>query len=181
MSPAVLGLQIVAWIIVPYALTSTLAQILFASGNQALDLRVNLIAVTANTLANLPVIPRFGFIGAATTSLLAACLQVSLQYRYVRRRVFDPAVLAKLGRIAGAGLASLAILELLAAYHPILATALGISCYVLALWSLGVVERRHLSAAWANGSQAVRRIVARLASMMRSNGNLTARQPPVAK
>src|SRR5262249_2538050 len=57
MPPAVLGLQIVAWIIIPYALTSTLAQILFASGNQTLDLRVNFVAVTANLVLNLLLIP----------------------------------------------------------------------------------------------------------------------------
>ena len=181
MTPAIAGLQIVAWLIIPYALTSTLAQILFASGNQGLDLRVNFIAVLTNASVNALLIPRFGFVGASVAALLTTCLHVSLQYRYVRARVFDPAVLSTLGSIAATALASCLVIQIASAYGSVVATALGLACYAAGLWALGIVERRHLTLVSTQAARLARRAGARFGSDSRSGADLTARRPPVAK
>ena len=144
MTPAIVGLQIVAWLIVPYSLTSTLAQILFASGNQALDLRVNFIAVLTSATLNFFLIPRFGFVGAAATALVTISLHVTLQYQFVRRRVFDPHAVAAFARIGVVTIASSAVMVVGGGYTPILATTLGLVCYAAGLWMTGIVERRHV-------------------------------------
>jgi O-antigen/teichoic acid export membrane protein len=180
MSAAVQGLRVVAWLMIPYALTNTLAQILFASGNQALDLRVNAVAVTTNLTLNLLFIPRFGFVGAAATSLISMMVHVSLQYRYVRRRLFDPGLSTALTRVAGVGIASLLLTMVCSGYHPFVVTALGITCYVLGLWSAGVVRTQHLITARDYTRTAVRSVAGR-AFRDRAPGELNVRRPPVVK
>jgi O-antigen/teichoic acid export membrane protein len=144
MSPAVTGLQIIAWVMVPYALTNTLAQILFATGNQAFDLRVNLISTVANIVLNLLLIPRLGFVGASVAAVCSMCLHVLLQYTYVRRIVYDPHVLGTFARIGGAGTAALAVLLLVRAYHPFLAAVSGLALYIAALSATGILRSDHV-------------------------------------
>lgn len=175
MSAAIRGLQIIAWLIIPYALTNTLAQILFASGNQALDLRVNAAAVIANLALNLALIPSFGFVGAASASLMSILLHVSLQYWYVSRRIFDPAVLATLARIVAVGLASclVTMVAIGAGYHAFVATGFGLTCYAVGLWAVGIVHREHV--------RTVRTYVAAASGKLvrnRSARAFDARQPP---
>jgi O-antigen/teichoic acid export membrane protein len=144
MRPAILGLQIVAWVMVPYTLTNTLAQILFASGNQVLDLRVNLMSTIANVLLNLALIPRWGFIGASAAAVGSMCFHVTLQYTYVRTRVHDPKVLGSFARIGGAAAVAFATILLLAARHPIVALFAGLACYAAALRIVGILRGEHL-------------------------------------
>ncbi len=178
MSPAIHGLQIIAWLIIPYALTNTLAQILFASGNQALDLRVNAAAVLANLTLNLALIPHWGFVGAASASLISILLHVGLQYRYVRQRIFDPAVLAPLARIGVIGLVACLVttVGIGIGYHAFLATALGLMCYALGLWAAGIVHREHLRTVRDYAATASGKLV-----RDRSARTLNARQPPAVK
>jgi O-antigen/teichoic acid export membrane protein len=174
MTPAVRGLQIVAWLIIPYSLTSTLAQILFASGQQALDLRVNAISVVVNTCLNLLLIPRAGFVGASMAALLTISLHVTLQYRYVRSRVFDPGALGPLARVAAVTLISFLVLLAGQAHNPFAVTTLGIACYGLGLWLMGVVEARHVMLVW-DGAVGFLRARSRVAPLP------AATQPPVVK
>ncbi len=51
-TPAAQALAVMAWVMIPYTLTNTLAQILFATGNQAFDLKVNVIATLTSVLLN---------------------------------------------------------------------------------------------------------------------------------
>ncbi|MBI3769545.1 MAG: flippase [Deltaproteobacteria bacterium] len=165
MRPAILGLQIVAWLMIPYALTSTLAQILFASGNQALDLRVNVIAVTVDTCLNLLFIRQWGFIGASIAVLISMTLHVSLQYHYVRQRVFDPAALATFARLTVVALASGLVSFGAYRYNPFLVTLVSLACYAFGLWAIGVVHRHHLVLAAKRTAAAIRFGSHRLARM----------------
>ncbi len=178
MSAAIRGLQITAWLIIPYALTNTLAQILFASGNQALDLRVNAAAVLANLTLNLALIPHFGFVGAASASLMSIMLHVSLQYRYVCQRIFDPAILVPLARIAVVGLVScvLGTAGIVGGYHPLVSTGAELACYALGLWAVGIVHRDHLRTLRGYGATAVGKLL-----RDRSARPVSARHPPAAK
>src|SRR6185369_8843397 len=97
LAPAATGLQIVAWVVVPYSLTNTLAQILFATGNQSFDLRVNVIATVASVALNLLLIPKWGFVGASVAAVASISLHAILQYRYVRANVEDPDALRPFG------------------------------------------------------------------------------------
>lgn len=177
MRPAIPGLQIVAWLIVPYALTSTLAQILFASGNQALDLRVNFLSVIANGVLNVVLIPSLGFIGAAVAALTTTCLHVTLQYGFVQRHVFDPAVLRPLAYIAGAAALSCLVVQLVLAYNPLVATTIGLGVYAAGLSVSGVLERRHLELAWRRARSISRGASLWLTSLPRFIGDISARRP----
>jgi O-antigen/teichoic acid export membrane protein len=156
MSPAILGLQIVAWLIIPYSLTSTLAQILFASGNQALDLRVNIVAVLVDTALNLIFIRQWGFVGASLAVLMSMMLHVSLQYRYVRQCVFDPTLLTTFARLAIVGCASYLVTLAGQGYNSWLVTLAALTCYAVGLWTIGVVRRHHVVSAGKRAVAAIR-------------------------
>ncbi len=147
MEPATLGLRIVAWVMIPYALTTTLAQVLFAAGLQAYDLQVNVVAMLTSAAANLVLIPRFGFVGAALASVIATSTHVAMQYRYVKKHVYDPRALAPLGRIGAATAAALAVMTVLGVWKPFVAVSAALVAYAVVLWMLGVVRTDHVRAA----------------------------------
>ncbi len=142
-APAAAALTILAWVIVPYALANTLAQILCATGNQASDLKVNVVATTVSLLLNLLLIPRWGFVGTSIAALCTVTLHVTLQYAYVHRRVHDPAMLGPLLRIAAAGVAAWAVVVFLRARSPLLASLLAVLTYAVGLRMTGVLTSAH--------------------------------------
>jgi O-antigen/teichoic acid export membrane protein len=144
LGPAANALRILAWVIVPYSLSNTLAQILFASRNQSADLKVNLIATTFSVAVNLVLVPRLGFVGTSIAALLTVSLHVSLQYLFVRMRVQDPGILGPFVRIAGAGLAAWVALSAARAWSPIVASALGLVAYAAGLWFAGILTKDHV-------------------------------------
>ena len=162
MAPAATALQIVAWVMIPYALTSTLAQVLFATGNQVFDLRTNLCALVTSVALNLVLIPRWGFVGASVASLGSMMVHVSLQYMYVRRQVFDPGLLDAFARTVATGLGAWVVMLLVGGRNPALATAAGFTCYTLGLWLTGLVKVSQVR--WTlrrviTGAQGLRRAV----------------------
>jgi O-antigen/teichoic acid export membrane protein len=148
LAPAADGLRVVAWVIVPYALANTLAQILCATRNQAADLKVNLIATSASVLMNLVLIPRWGFVGTAVAAVLTVSLHVSLQYLFVKRRVHNPSILGPFLRIALVGLVAWVALWSTRAWSPILASALSVLVYAVGLWFVGILTTDQMRRAW---------------------------------
>jgi O-antigen/teichoic acid export membrane protein len=146
LEPAALGLRIVAWVMVPYALTTTLAQVLFAAGLQAYDLRVNMIAMVTSAVANLALIPQFGFVGAAVASVISTSTHVAMQYRYVRKHVYDPEALGIFTRIAAATVVAVLTIVALRSRPPFVAVTAAIGCYGLGLCILGVLRPDHIRA-----------------------------------
>jgi O-antigen/teichoic acid export membrane protein len=135
---------VMAWVMIPYTLTNTLAQILFASGNQAFDLKVNVIATVTSVLLNVALISRWGFVGAAFASLGTMILHVSLQYSFVRRHVYDPRMTQTFARIGAATLAGIVVLMAVRPWSPILAAGLGSVAYVAGIHLAGILTRAHV-------------------------------------
>ncbi len=148
LAPAADGLRVLAWVIVPYSLANTLAQILCASRNQAADLKVNLIATSASVAMNLVLIPRLGFVGTSIAALLTVSLHVSLQYWFVKRRVHDPGVLGPFLRIAVATCGAWMALWCTRPWSPLFASGVGVVAYALGLWFLGILTRDQMRRAW---------------------------------
>ncbi len=161
LAPAVAGLRIVAWIVVPYALTNTLAQILFATGNQAFDLRVNVMATIANVLLNLILIPVWGFVGASIAAVASITVHATLQYRYVRDNVENPNVVQPFLWMGASAAVALVVMLVGATRYPIMGAIAGLACYGAGLWAGGVVDRTHLSWLQREVSTQLRRASAR--------------------
>jgi len=143
-APAGQALAVMAWVMIPYTLTNTLAQILFASGNQAFDLKVNLIATLTSVIFNVALIPYFGFVGAAVASLGTMILHVSLQYRFVRRHVHDPGMAPTFIRLGIGACAGAAALLILRPWSPTIAAAVALATYGVALGMTGILTRAHV-------------------------------------
>lgn len=167
MAPAIVGMQIVVWVMVPYAISSTTSQILFATGNQLLDLTVNAIAVATSVALNLILIPRIGFVGAATTAVCVMSLHSVLQYAFVRSRVCDPGALGDLLRVGIVTAVAAVGAHAAARWGVAPALVVAMAVYGTGLWSVGVLKRAHLVRAlataervWARASAVSRRAVA---------------------
>src|SRR6185312_9437271 len=132
----------------PYAMTSTLAQMLFATGHQGLDLRCNIVATVVNVACNLVLLPRIGFVGAAVAALVAALVQCGLEYVYVRRRLPAATEPPRLARTAA--VAAVALVAVLAFQRsPVVGVAVAMLVYVAGLGLTGVLERSHVADAAA--------------------------------
>ena len=64
-----------------------LASSLFASNRQAVDLKVNLLGLGANLALNSLLIPRFGALGCAWSTLLSICLFLLCQCLFLGREI----------------------------------------------------------------------------------------------
>jgi O-antigen/teichoic acid export membrane protein len=138
------SLQVLAWTLAPLAIAIVLAQVLFSADRQALDLRTNVIASIVSVAGNLLLIPRFGAVGAACATLVAATTYAAFQYAWTRRFVVDPDALGDLGKIALAALASTAVIALLQPTSVWIATAAGLAVYGAALLIFGFVQAERL-------------------------------------
>jgi O-antigen/teichoic acid export membrane protein len=89
-------LQILSWSAVLVILRGTFRQALNAAGRQDLDLRCAGTAMVVNVGLNLFIIPRFGIIGAAVTTLTAEVIWITLAsfffYRHVDRLTLLPTI-----------------------------------------------------------------------------------------
>lgn len=144
-------LRILTWSVVPFALASLFAQVLFAANLAVLDLRVNVIAVCFNAALNMLLIPRWGAHGAAATALASSVVYAALEYHYVRDRVTKPALAATLARIsaaAGLGLGA-ATGALWLAWPSVVAVVAALLAYTAALVFSGSIGRRDVLATYA--------------------------------
>lgn len=144
LAPAADALRVLAWTLIPVGVGTTLAQMLFSANRQAVDLRVNLVAMVVAVVGTAVCVPRFGAVGAAAVMLLAATLHALLQYVFVRQRVADPSaidVLVKLLIVAGA---SSVLTAVVATRDPIVAGVVGLGAYAIGTLVTGLVSRRDL-------------------------------------
>lgn len=85
-------LQILIWVVAPYAVSQIFAYALVASNNQRYDLFVNAVSMLTNVLLNWFLIGRWGYLGAAWAAVIAILVYVALQVPFVFRQVlkFEP-------------------------------------------------------------------------------------------
>jgi O-antigen/teichoic acid export membrane protein len=134
-------LRVLAWSVVATSCAATLAQILFAAGLQAVDLRVNVLATVFVALVGAVGVPRFGAAGAAYAVLASTMLYAGLQYAFVRRAVVDPALgpfVAKLGAVALIGALAMRCAP---AAPTIAAGAVAVAAYAATIWATRMLGR----------------------------------------
>ena len=128
---------------VPLMLYKDVAMIaMIVSGREAAVLRMTAIAVVFNLAANILVIPRYGMLGAASTTLATELLRAALAAWYVRRDGFTLAPARRFAKAALAALAMAAALHLAGPRPVWLLIPLGAAVYAAALVVTGAVELR---------------------------------------
>jgi O-antigen/teichoic acid export membrane protein len=143
------SLAVLAWTLVPLGLACVLAQVLFAAGRQAADLRTNVIATVASVLANAVLIPRFGAVGAAAAMLGSMTLYAALQYRWVVAYVLDPRMLGFVGRlVAVVAVGVAAAVAAVGGDHLFVAAVLAASITFVGALLAGVITRDELEHVW---------------------------------
>jgi O-antigen/teichoic acid export membrane protein len=80
-------LQILIWVVVPYAISQIFDYALVASNNQRFALWVIAVSMAANLVLNWFLIRRMGFLGAAWAALISVQIYVALQIPFVFREV----------------------------------------------------------------------------------------------
>ncbi len=143
-SGGAVSLAILAWSLIPLTVSIVLAQVLFAAGRQAVDLRTNLIATLFTVPANLLLIPRFGATGAAIAMLASMTAYATLQYVWTRQYVLDPGALDELAKVTLVILIGVAVTSVLLASNPVVAVVAGVSANAAAAIALGLVTRQEL-------------------------------------
>lgn len=133
------ALRILAWSLIPIVLAATLAQVLFAASRQALDLKVNLIAIVVSIVAGVGTIPHWGAVGGAATVLLSTSLYAVLQYLWVRGAVMDPSSLGLLGKLLAIALAGAGAMLLVDETSHLLAGVVGVTIYGVGIWITRIV------------------------------------------
>lgn len=147
---AAMVLRLLAWTIIPYSLACILAQILFSTNHQVLDLRVNIIATLVSIGLNMLIIPLWGAMGAACVSMISMTLYASMQYFYVSTRIVNPALIPlfiKMG-LMGLGGWTTIIIALFLGWNPFLVGCLGVAVYTLGLLGSGVLTQQDFSATY---------------------------------
>jgi len=128
----VLRLHIVS--LIPFSLVLLLAQTLIATDNQAVDLKINIVAACMNVILNLVFIPPLGVIGSVLATLITIAVFYFLQNVYVKRFLFVVSV------------ARLSVRPLLAAL------GMGVVTYGLRDWNLfiniGISALTYVGLAW---------------------------------
>ena len=108
---SILPLQILSWAAVLVILRGTYRQALNAAGQQKLDLRCAGLAMTINVGLNLIIIPQYGIVGAALTTLTAEAVWLILASYYFYHHVNSISLLPYLLHpIAAAGVMSICFL-----------------------------------------------------------------------
>ncbi len=138
------SLALLSWTLLPLMTAAVLAQVLFAAGKQAIDLRVNIISTAINVPANVLLIPRMGAAGAALAVLVSMSVYATLQYFWTRQHVGDPEAVPFLSKIVAISLASVVVAMLLLRINVIAAATIGLATYAVAGIAMGLVTRHEL-------------------------------------
>jgi O-antigen/teichoic acid export membrane protein len=117
--------------------------VLIAAGRQRLLTAAFVAAVVFNFAANLVLIPRFSYVGAAVVTVVSE-LVLLVPFQRAASKVTPGVGLVREARIPLLGTLLMApvVWWLRDALHPLAAVAAGSVVYVLALWSLGGIDAR---------------------------------------
>lgn len=144
LAEAAASLRVLAWALVPVALATTLAQMLFAADKQAIDLRVNLLATVVSVAAGMLLVPFWGAVGAAVAVLISSSVYAALQYRFVCQMVTDVAARRLMTTLATIAASSALLMLLVENAHPILTGIVGLAAYAVGLTLAGLITRSDL-------------------------------------
>jgi O-antigen/teichoic acid export membrane protein len=151
-------LPIMALMLVPQTVSITMGRVLVASGNQKRVMVATGLALVVNVGLNLTLIPRFGYMGAATAAMASELAVASVNVYYVQRYVTRTRILRAIARPALAAVAAGAAIRFMPWLHLYTALPLAAALYAIGLLGLRAFSSSELNQAWA----AVRQGAARL-------------------
>ncbi len=128
---------------IPFLVAKDIAMVaMVAGGHEKAVLRFTGFAVVFNLAANLLVIPRFGMVGAASTTLATEILRALLGMLYVRREQLPLPPFSRLWRTLAASAAMALALLMLPELHVLVTVTLGALVYAVVLVAFGGIERK---------------------------------------
>lgn len=134
----VLRLHIVS--LIPFSIAFILAQVLIATNNQVVDLKINIIAAGTNLLLNLALIPAFAEIGAVLATLITIILFNELQIRYLRKHLFPIPLTSIMGRTLLASACMAGITYLLRDWNLFVNICISAMVYLLMVFLFGAAS-----------------------------------------
>jgi O-antigen/teichoic acid export membrane protein len=141
------SLQVLAWVLVPMALATTLAQMLFAADKQVIDLRVNVLATVVSVAAGTLLVPKWGAVGAAVAVLSSASVYAALQYVFVCQAVTPVSAAGQMAKLFAIAAATALLMLLMRGANPVMAAVAGLIAYAGGLALARVITRGDLDRA----------------------------------
>jgi O-antigen/teichoic acid export membrane protein len=138
------SLAVLAWSLLPLGAACALAQVLFAAGRQAVDLRVNVIATVVSVGTNLVLIPRFGAVGAALAMVVSMSLYAGLQYFWADREVVRLGAIDYVVKTVAVVVCAVLAVRALEGTSLPLAVTLGAGTFIVGTFVAGLVTRADL-------------------------------------
>ncbi len=139
-------LQIVAWSLVPLALNRALGQVLLATMQERITLRIVVINTIISLILGLILINLYGVVGAAIATLVTRLINLAQQYRPVSRVLGSVGLLKSSWKAALASMGMGIVLSIFAdRLNLLLAILIGAVIYttllcLIMLWSYGGVK-----------------------------------------
>lgn len=146
---AATALRVMAWALIPAALTSVLGQVFLADSRERVTLRIVASNLVVSVIAGVILIAAFGLIGAAVAAVLARAVNLWQHYRPVSRLIPSLSLRHIGWKPAVAGLCMAAFFAVAPAGHLVLTAACAGTLYlgvVLALTMTGGGPRRFRAA-----------------------------------
>jgi O-antigen/teichoic acid export membrane protein len=140
---AAMALSILIWYL-PLSYANGLTQyVLIAAGRQHLLTGAFVAALAFNLVANLALLPRFSYVGAAAVTVLSECVLL-VPFRWAVGQVAPGVSLLSAARapVLATLLMVPAMWWLRDALHPLAAVAAGLAVYPLGVWSVGGLDER---------------------------------------
>jgi O-antigen/teichoic acid export membrane protein len=130
------ALRVVVWTLLLVAVTSVLGQVLYASLQERLNLRIVAVDAVAAVMLGGVLVARYGVVGAAVAMLLTRLLDCALHYVAVEKRLFRVRLVRSTWRAGLAG-AVMAVYLVEAGDHAVwVSAAVGLGIYVVVLLPL---------------------------------------------
>jgi polysaccharide transporter, PST family len=129
-------LPIMALMLVPQTISITMGRVLVASGNQKRVMVATGLALVVNAGLNLTLIPRFGFMGAATAAMASELAVAGVNVYYVRRYVARTHLSRAIFRPVLAAIAAGAAIHFMPWLHLYVALPLAAVLYAIGLFGL---------------------------------------------
>jgi len=136
------ALRILLWIIPIMASRTVYRSTMLSHGLQKDYLWIVLSAAVANTVLNLLLIPRYSYLGAASTTLICELLVLVLAYETVARKVVRLALVPHVWRPFAACIPMGAFLLWNQGSHLVPLIAGGFAIYVISAWAVRAINPR---------------------------------------
>jgi len=139
------ALRIVAWLVPIRFCACVLGTAISASGHQKFRAAASWCAVVVNVVVNLILIPRYGYLGAAVTSLATSSFLLAFYYIALYVLFFRFEILAVGARLVLPLVALAVFLHAAAELNVVFAAGVGLALYCTMLVPAGVLTRASIS------------------------------------